>query len=258
MTKIQKFFERIGLDKHTTIEHSFDFLKKLQYGAVTSIAYENLDILEGKPLHLDKEALFEKIVESHRGGYCFELNGLLSFMLEEMGFQVKNYFARYVRGETEIPMRRHRVLAVSCGDGVYFCDIGVGDVAPKYPVKMEVGLEQPQFEECYRFTKDPVHGWVLSDFHKGEWRQFVTFTEEKQYDVDFIQPSFYCEKHPDSVFNKAPMIAIKTEKGRKAINGAEYKEFCGTELVHLEENISEERYHQLLGQEFHLYYEKSC
>ena len=254
MTKIQAFLERIGLDPDTKIEHTYEFLKKIQYASVTRIAYENLDILEGKPLSLKNEDLFEKIVVRKRGGYCFELNGLLADILEEMGFEVEHRFARYVRGEADIPMRRHRILTVTCEDGRYFCDIGVGDVAPKFPVKMEADLEQPQFEECYRFTKDEIHGWILWDFHKGEWRRFVTFTEEKQYDVDFIQPSFYCEAHPDSVFNKTPMLAIKTEKGRKAINDREYKEFAGTDLVHLEENISDKRFSELLKQEFFLKY----
>lgn len=254
MTKIKAFLERIGLDPTMKIEHNFEFLKKIQYSAVTRIAYENLDILEGKSLSLNKEDLFEKIVVRKRGGYCFELNGLLADILEEMGFGVENRFARYVRGEADIPMRRHRILVVTCENDRYFCDIGVGDVAPRFPIKMEENLEQTQFGETYHFTKDPVHGWILWDFHKGEWRKFITFTEEKQYDVDFIQPSFYCEAHPDSVFNKAPMLAIKTEKGRKTINGKEYKEFEGTELVHLEENISDERFSQLLKQEFFLKY----
>lgn len=252
MTKIQKFFERIGLDKDTKIEHTYEFLKKVQYNAVISIAYENLDILDKKPLLLDYDSLFEKIVERKRGGYCFEVNGLLSWFLTEAGFEVKNHFSRFLRDENEIPMRRHRVLSVKCDDGVYFCDIGIGQVAPRYPVKIEEGVVCEQFGEKYKFEKSDVHGWLLTDFRKGQWNEFLGFTEEPQYDVDFIQPSFYCECHPDSVFNKQPMLAIKTADGRKTIDGMVYKEFVGDELVYIEENISKERFDELLKTQFNI------
>ena len=70
--------------------------------------------------------------------------------------------------------------------------------------------------------------------------------------MDFIQPSFFCEKHPDSVFNKEPMIAIKTPEGRRTIDGRVYKVFVGEELVHIEEDISDVRMAELLAGEFKL------
>ena len=72
MTKIQLFLERIGLPNDTKIEKTLDFLKTVHYACVTTIAYENLDILKGIPLSLEPEDIFEKIVIRKRGGYCFE------------------------------------------------------------------------------------------------------------------------------------------------------------------------------------------
>ncbi len=254
MTNLRKFFVRIGMSPDTKIEKTYEFLKEVQYNCVTKIAYENLDILNKKPLSLENDDLFEKIVEKGRGGYCFEVNGLLAYMLREAGFEVNEHFARYLRGENGIPMRRHRILAVKCDDGVYFCDIGVGQPAPKYPVKIEEGLIQTQFDEQYKFDYDNTHGWILSDLYEGQWRKFVSFTEEKQYIVDFVQPSFYCENHPDSPFNKAPMIAIKTENGRKTVDGRTFKVFDGKELVHIEENMDDERFFEVLEKEFFINY----
>ena len=70
--------------------------------------------------------------------------------------------------------------------------------------------------------------------------------------MDFVQPSFFCEAHPESVFNKEPMIAIKTEEGRRTIDGHVYKEFHGEKLVHIEEDISDARMAALLENEFEL------
>lgn len=250
MNRIENFLKRIELDAE--VELNLDFLGKVQSHAVTAIAYENLDILEGKAIKLDADSLYNKIVTRGRGGYCFELNGLLAAMLREMGFNVSERFSRYLRGENDVPMRRHRVVAVTMDDGDYMVDIGVGQIAPRFPLKIEEGLVQEQNGETYKFMKDENHGWVLWDLHKGQWREYIAFNDDKTYDVDFEQPSFYCEKHPDSVFNKEPMIAIKTEKGRKTIDGRVYKEFVVEELVHIEENISDERMAELLEKDFKL------
>ena len=186
----------------TEEEKTVDFPGQVQTGCVLNIAYENLDILENKPLDLSPDALYEKIVMRRRGGYCFELNGLLTHMLREMGFSVSERFARFLRGENEVPMRRHRVTIVHMDDGDYLCAIGVGQIAPRLPLKIEDGCVQSQNGETYRFTRDSRHGWILWDLHNGEWREYICFTDEAVFDVDFLQPSFFCEKHPDSPFNK--------------------------------------------------------
>ena len=48
------------------------------------------------------------------------------------------------------------------------------------------------------------------------------------------------------------MIAIKTEDGRRTIDGRTYKVFCGEELVQIEEEISDERMGTLLHGVFKL------
>lgn len=118
--KIKKFFKRIGLPDDTMVEHNYEFLKKIQNNSVLFIPYENLDLLRKKPLSLEGDELYQKIVAENRGGYCFELNGLLSWFLKEAGFNVKNYLARFLRGEDGIPMRRHRVVSVLLEDGEYY------------------------------------------------------------------------------------------------------------------------------------------
>ncbi|MBE5762540.1 MAG: arylamine N-acetyltransferase [Clostridiales bacterium] len=247
-----RFFERIGLDKDTKVEKTVAFLGLLQSSCIKNIAYENIDILSGKPLSLDPLSLFEKIVINRRGGYCFELNGFLKHVLLALGFDASDRFARFLRGEEDIPMRRHRVVVVKLYGEEYLCDIGVGQYMPRYPLKIEEGIVQEQNGEEYRFERDNTHGWVLMEKHKGQWRKLICFIEYPAFDIDFVQPSFFCEKHPDSVFNKSPMIAIKTDGGRKAINGSEYKVFFGDELIHIEENITNERYTELLKNEFKL------
>ncbi len=252
MDRIKAFLNRIGMDEKTPVSLDIDFLGRVQTACVTHIAYENLDILNGKPLNLDADALFEKIVLKGRGGYCFELNGLLAYMLGKMGFSVSERFARFLRGEGEIPMRRHRAVIVSLPDGDWFLDIGVGQIAPRLPIKMEENLVQSQNGEVYVFEKDHRHGWLLRELHDGAWRNYLAVPNDNAYPVDFIQPSFFCENHPDSIFRKQRMIAIKTESGRKTIDADTYKVFEGETLKEIYKNLKDEEIAGILKREFML------
>ena len=53
-----------------------------------TIPYEDLDVQLGRALNLDIQRTFEKIVARRRGGWCYEMNGLLGWALKEIGFEV--------------------------------------------------------------------------------------------------------------------------------------------------------------------------
>ncbi len=227
---VRKYFARIGLEMPEEIVPNSELLRKLHFAHCTTVPYENLDMMRGIPTSLEEEALFRKIVEEGRGGLCFELNGSFGFLLTALGYKVTDYAARYLRGESSLPMRRHRVMKVEATDGVWLCDVGIGEVCQREPVALVEGLEQSQFGETYKLEKEEGLGWVLWDLHKGVWRKFYSFTEEVQLQVDFIAPNFYCEKHPDSPFNTVEMFALKTAEGRKTLDGHVYKEFRNADV----------------------------
>lgn len=234
--KVRLYFQRLGLNLDVdNLTLDINLLNQIQYAHVTNIAYENLDIVQGLPLDLDNEKLFEKMIINQRGGYCFEINSLYNWLLQEIGFKTTSYMARYLRGEKDVPKRRHRVIIVESDliDGRIMCDAGIGERAPRYPLKLEEGLIQEQFNETYKFVKDDFYGWLLTDYHKEKWSSFFAFTEEVQLDIDYVMPSFYCEHHPDSPFNKTNIIAIKTSDGRKTISDMTFRIFDGNDVTEL-------------------------
>ena len=245
------YLERIGLTPKD-VSHTYEFLKTLQQNHICSVPYENLDILNNKPIDLSKEALFEKIVTNHRGGYCFELNGAMAHLLTELGFATKCYFARFLKGEKDIPVRRHRVVVTECEGKRYVVEVGIGIEAPRAPLVLEEETEQECTNGIFKFSRDAFLGWVLQEKVGEDWMPYYSFTEEEQLDIDFIHPSFYCEKHPASPFNKSPMVSIKTPNGRRAINDHDYKVFENRELVYLEENITDARLYEILENDFHI------
>jgi len=227
---VQAYLDRIGYNGKPEID--YNTLAQLQWSHLHNVPYENLDILHGKYLSLEMEDVYEKIVVRRRGGYCFELNGLFSWLLKRMGFDVTEYYGRYLEGESlEMPMRRHRILRVDMAGKVYIADVGVGVCAPRNPLLFQIGMEQVQGDECYRIVEHPTLGFVVEFLHKGEFKRLFSFTEDPQYPIDFEMPNHWCLTHPDSIFKNHTMVFIRTPEGRNTIadkydeNGCKIQEF---------------------------------
>jgi N-hydroxyarylamine O-acetyltransferase len=83
---VARYLQRIGYAG--SLQPTAATLAELQRAHMLAVPFENLDIHLGRRLVLDRETNYTKIVERGRGGWCFELNGLFSWLLEQLGFQV--------------------------------------------------------------------------------------------------------------------------------------------------------------------------
>ncbi|MCL2361134.1 MAG: arylamine N-acetyltransferase [Defluviitaleaceae bacterium] len=247
MDKIAAYLKRIGFTGKP--KRNFDTLHALQRNHLQTVPYENLDIVRGVPISLKIEDIYEKVVTRGRGGYCFELNALFAWLLRSLGFKVTDYMARFLKDEPEIPMRRHRVMLVSIGDEDYLCDVGVGLAVPRKPLPLTHGKVSRQSGEKYILEKDDFLGNILYDWKNDAWSRIYAFTLEPQIEQDFTAVSFYCEKHPDSIFRKQDMVHIFTDTGRKSVAGGEVRLF-GEIGVEVHKPASESEYHGLLRLHF--------
>ncbi|MCL2404978.1 MAG: arylamine N-acetyltransferase [Defluviitaleaceae bacterium] len=243
MNRITTYLRRIRY--HGTPRADFTTLYDLQRLHLHAVPYENLDIMRGVPLSLTIEDLYDKIVLCRRGGYCFELNALFAWLLRSLGFAVTDCMARFLRDETQIPMRRHRVLMVACAGSEYLCDVGVGGVVPRKPLPLTIGKVSEQNGEKYILEKDDFLGTVLLEWRYDSWRKVYAFTHEPQLEQDFTAISYYCEAHPDSFFKTQDMIHIFTEDGRKSVAGREVRIF-NADGVKVHKPVTEAAYHELL------------
>lgn len=221
---VRAYLHRIGYQG--PIDKSAETLARIQECHLHTIPYENFDILAGIPLSLEIPNLMDKIVYKGRGGYCFELNALYKWLLEELGYPVTSLFSRFWRDEPNAPpKRRHHVLKVEAEGVYYLCDVGVGGIVPRWPIRMMEGLVHHQGDESYRLEKDDYFGWVLCEQKKEKWEWLYSFTEEPQLPKDFIMATFWCENSTDSIFTKNAMVAVRTKQGRNTISGKEFRIF---------------------------------
>ncbi len=224
--EVHAYLERIGY--RGPIDGSLVMLRKLQECHLHTVPYENLDIIHGIPLSLEIPDLYDKIVTRQRGGYCFELNALFGWLLRELGFHVTDLVARFWRDESAPPpKRRHHVLKVGVEgeDASYLCDVGVGGIVPRQPIKLVKEVSQEQGSEIYRMAYDPLYGWVLCEWKKDEWLWIYSFTEEPQNAKDFIFASYWCEHSSDSIFKQSVMLSLRSRDGRYTVAGEEFRIF---------------------------------
>src|SRR3954447_13867342 len=108
---IQPYLDRVGFTGAPRPDLAT--LWALHRGHAFAVTYENFDVQLGRPLTTDPAAAFDKIVRRGRGGWCYEQNGLLAAVLDEIGFKVTRLAGgvhREVRGDEAVG--NHLVLLV--------------------------------------------------------------------------------------------------------------------------------------------------
>lgn len=113
--EIGAYLERIGYTGECTI--TLQTLTAIHEAHLRAIPYENLDIHLGRTLSLDIEAIYDKIVTRRRGGWCYEMNGLLSWALRELGFAVTTARAG-TSPTTTFPMQTYRAYGRLFGKNI--------------------------------------------------------------------------------------------------------------------------------------------
>jgi len=105
----------------------------------------------GRRLGLELHDHLAKLVGSRRGGWCYEMNGVMGWALEQIGFRVMRLagaVARSTLGDRQIGT--HLALCVQL-DRPYLADVGFGDGLIE-PVPIIEGIvHQDDFE--YRFEQ---------------------------------------------------------------------------------------------------------
>ncbi len=129
---LKAYLER--LEYRGELAPTLETLKRLHFAHATHIPFENLEILLGRPIKLDRESLWTKMVTGRRGGYCFEQNALFATVLEELGFRVTRLAARVRLGVKEIRPRSHMLLAVEIEGNRWLADVGFGGEGLLHPL----------------------------------------------------------------------------------------------------------------------------
>lgn len=108
-----------------------------------------------------------------RGGYCFEVNGLLLDALTNLGFQAEPKLARVHLGDTPSG-RSHQVTLVTIDEERWIVDVGFGSHTPRAPIKVVVDVEQHADFQLFRFVEVEDYGYLLQRRNEDGWMDLYT------------------------------------------------------------------------------------
>jgi N-hydroxyarylamine O-acetyltransferase len=195
-------------------------LRGLQSAHLLSVPFENLSIHLGEELVLTEEALVVKVVDRHRGGFCYELNGAFAVLLRALGFRVTLLQARVMgtEGRPGIPYD-HLALLVETTERDstsrrLLADVGFGDHS-QFPLDVEERGDQ----------RDPRGVFRLSDTPDGDidvLRDGVPqYRIERRPRVlaDFEAGAWYHRTSPASHFTRSLVCSMFTPEGRITLSG---------------------------------------
>lgn len=221
---LNAYFARIGYTE--AADANLGTVRALVAAHNRSIPFENLDPLMGVPVaDLSVEALCDKLVTRRRGGYCYEHNGLLGYVLEQLGFDVQRLAGRVVwmqQGEA-LPAQTHQVLAVRLPDDSdsgdpYLVDVGFGGQTLTSPIRLVAGPVQRTRHEPYRL-REHAEGFELQVEIRGEWQSLYLLSSRPQPRIDLEVGSWYVSTHPASGFVVGLSAALVTDDARWNLRG---------------------------------------
>lgn len=216
------YFARIGYDGPA--DPTGAVLGDLVAAHGRTIPFENLDPLMGVPVDLlGATVLVEKLVDRRRGGYCYEHNGLVGFVLEALGYGVERLAGRVVwmQGEdAPLPAMTHNVLAVTVPgeEERFLVDVGFGGQTLSSPIRLVPDRVQQTRHEPYRIVDTGVE-LVLEALVRDTWRPLYLFTTEPRPRIDLEVGSWYVSTHPASTFVVGLSVALVTDEARYNLRG---------------------------------------
>jgi len=205
------YLKRIGYPASPT--PSVQTLRELHRAHLFSVPFENLDIVWGKRIEIDREAFVRKVVERHRGGFCYELNGAFAVLLEELGFRVTLLSARVPCEDGSMgPEFDHLALRIDL-DESWLADVGFGDCFVD-PLRLQIGLDQAQRVGCFRIVEAGGSLRLERKVAGNEWKLEYLFTLKPRRLDEFAEMCDYHQTSPSSPFTKKSVCSRATPNGR--------------------------------------------
>ncbi len=254
---IKKYLQRIGAQgveaDAGSPARTAETLRFLQRQHLLHVPFENLDIHWKRPIALDTDSFYRKIVGENRGGFCYELNGLFNALLKGLGYETKMVSARVGGDGNFSPEYDHMAIIVKAGDEEYLADVGFGGFITE-PLKLVLDIEQEDKTGTYRIGKYNYEGgeYFLVEKKDGEsWSGEYIFTAAARELSQYLGMCNFHQTSPESHFMKNKVCSLMTGTGRKTLTGDKFIETTNGERSETPVT-SEDQFNEILKREFNI------
>lgn len=212
---VQTYLNRIHYDGPQT--PTIDTLRALHLAHLIHVPFENLSIHADEPIHLTDEALFDKIVNRRRGGFCYELNGLFAALLQALGFTVRKLAAGVAREDVGFsPLFDHMTLLVTLEER-WLVDVGFGD-SFRYPLQLDSRRPQREDGRAYQITLDGDTYLLQEQRGLEAFKPQYQFTLQAYQFADYKSRCYFHQTSPESHFRKQRICSRATPDGRLTLS----------------------------------------
>jgi len=119
------YFDRIGFTGAPVADRTT--LDALCRAHINTIPFENIDVQLGRKTARTQAEIHDKLVIRQRGGWCYEQNGLMGWVLAEIGFDVTPLCAGVLRDKLgDGQLGNHLCLRVHLDGQDLLVDVGFG------------------------------------------------------------------------------------------------------------------------------------
>ena len=244
---INAYLERINY--HDSRAATAETLRKLQLAHLRTVPFENLSIHAQQPIVLDDDALFIKIVERRRGGFCYEANGLFAALLRALHFDVFMLSAEVANTAGVFsPPFDHMALMVSL-EQRWLVDVGFGE-SFREPLLLDEAREQVQGNRVYRVFSEGDYFILMQRDNGSEWRAQYRFTLQPHEYADYAERCRYHQTSPESHFTRSRICSRATEEGRLTLSETHLITTSETGGRQERPLTSQEEYASLLREQF--------
>ena len=245
---IDAYLERINYKG--TREVNAETLRAIQVAHLMSVPFENLSIHAGESIVLDEDALYTKIVDQRRGGFCYECNGAFAGLLRALGFDVVMLGAGVARPDGSFgPIFDHMALMVTLEDR-WLVDVGFGESFLE-PLLLDSRADQQQGTRTFRLVEQDDQLVLMRRNDGEEWQPQYRFTLQPYTFPDYEEMCRFHQTSPDSHFTKGLICSRATADGRITLSDMRFITTSGPQRLRDERTLlSREEYDRVLRDEF--------
>jgi N-hydroxyarylamine O-acetyltransferase len=173
---LDTYLERIDfgrIDSGAPLRADLATLRALHRAHQYAVPFENLDVQLRRPVGLEASASYDKIVRRRRGGWCYEMNGLMEWALKQLGFDVMRLSAGVMREHAGDGQLGNHLLLVVRLEVPYLVDVGFGgSLTGPVPLAISEWDDRP-----YRLG--------LRQISDGYWQFVETAPDDDPFTFDF-------------------------------------------------------------------------
>lgn len=211
------YLQRIG--NVNIKENNLESLKQLQWQHMLHVPFENLDVINRIPIPLDVETYYKKIVLHHRGGFCYELNGLFNYFIQKLGFQSNLVSATINKPDGSWAMEGSHACLIVELDQPYLVDVGFGDSA-RTPLPL-TGETRQDISGTYRVRKISENVFDLQrQGNAHEWNTLYRLDNHPKQLGEFDEANHFNQNSPKSHFTQQEIVTLATLDGRITLSGS--------------------------------------